>query len=95
MDNIVLFGQCFLLFVCPTMSDQLRRLLGRKIKYRREESGLTQRQLGKAINYSYSQISKFERGDRDLNLIVAFDMAEAMDCSVEDFLPEEGNPFDY
>ena len=77
------------------MSDQLRRLLGKKIKQRREESGLTQKELGKAINYSFSQISKFERGDRDLDLIAAFGMAEAMDCSVEDFLPDERNPFDY
>ena len=36
--------------------------IGKKIKFRRLELGLTQTKFGKVLNYSFQQIQKYEKG---------------------------------
>lgn len=36
--------------------------IGKKIKFRRLELGLTQTKVGKVLNYSFQQIQKYEKG---------------------------------
>jgi transcriptional regulator with XRE-family HTH domain len=77
------------------MSGSLQKLIGKKIKACRKAAKLSQEQLGGMVNYSDETISAFERGERSPTLYAAFSMADALACSVEDFRPEESNPFDY
>lgn len=76
------------------VSGNIRKLIGERIKAKREAANLSQEKLGEQTNYSDSAIGAFERGERSPNLIAAFSMAKALDCSVEDFNPEQ-EPFDY
>lgn len=76
------------------MSNNIRKLIGRRIKAKREALGLSQEDLAKETNYSNSTISDFECGKRSPNLYAAFSMADALGCSTEDFRPEP-EPFDY
>ncbi|MDJ0594430.1 MAG: helix-turn-helix transcriptional regulator [Pleurocapsa sp. MO_226.B13] len=76
------------------MSESLQKLIGQKIRQQRKAANLSQEKLGELVHYSDETISAFERGDREPGLFAAFNMAEALGCSVEDFRPEP-EPFDY
>lgn len=76
------------------MASSLQKLIGEKIRQQRKAANLSQEKLGEMVNYSDETISAFERGERSPSLYAAFSMADALDCSVEDFRPEQ-KPFDY
>ncbi|MEL0177609.1 MAG: helix-turn-helix transcriptional regulator, partial [Pelagibacteraceae bacterium] len=44
------------------MSAQLNQHLGKKLRLRRTSLGLTQTQVAKAINVTFQQIQKYEKG---------------------------------
>lgn len=74
------------------MAGSLQRLIGQRIKAHRKAANLSQTKLGELVNYSDESISAFERGERSPTLYAAFSMADALDCTVEDFRPQ---PFEY
>lgn len=63
---------------------QLRKL--------REDSGLTLAQLADAANMHLQSLSKLERGERGPNWSTVLDLAEALGCTPNDFLPVETEP---
>lgn len=76
----------------------LQKLIGKQIKAKRISAGLTQKELGEQANFSHQTISKYENGERSLDIIAAFSLADNLDCSVEDFRPKQTShhePFDY
>ena len=48
--------------------EELKRVLGKKIREAREEKGVTQKELGELLQYSPMGISHFENGIRDIKL---------------------------
>jgi transcriptional regulator with XRE-family HTH domain len=58
-------------------------MLGEKIKELREAHGLTQEELATALGLSRPTITKYERGDRVPDLIIATRMAEYFGVSLD------------
>ena len=58
-----------------------------KIKERRKELNLSQRQLADLLNVSYQQIQKWEKSERIPTAINAITLARALDSSVENLFP--------
>ncbi len=48
--------------------EEIRRVLGKKIRDAREEKGVTQKEVGELLGYSAMGISHFENGIRELRL---------------------------
>ena len=61
--------------------------IGKRIEARRERLGLTQAQLAAAAGLHQSQVSRFERGDRNPSIKQAAAIAQALRCSVASLLP--------
>lgn len=76
------------------MASSLHKLIGQRIRAKRKQANFSQQELGTLVDYSDSAISAYETGDRSIPLEVAFNIAEALDCSVDDFNPNI-QPFDY
>ena len=53
--------------------------LGRRIKELRKERGLSQHELGERCDLSTNYIGLVERGERVVNLLALYDIAEALD----------------
>lgn len=54
---------------------------GKRIRERREELGLSQRDLDEATSYSYAYVSRIEAGARTPSLSAVIEFAEALDTS--------------
>jgi len=57
-----------------------------KLKEIRENKGLTQEQVGKIINVTRSQVSKYESGSRMLNQQQIVDLVKALNTTADYFL---------
>lgn len=57
-----------------------------KLKEIRENRGLTQEQVGKIINVTRSQVSKYESGSRMLNQQQIIDLVKALNTTADYFL---------
>lgn len=57
--------------------------IGRKIKLRRKELGMTQKDLAKKIGRHFSIINKIETGETSVTLEYAVTFAKALDCSLD------------
>lgn len=62
--------------------------LGKNIKTKRINLGLTQKELGHAVGVDRSMIAQIERGSKIPNLMLGRDIAEALGCSMEKLLEE-------
>ncbi len=62
--------------------DQFRRMLVRA----RKEAGLTQVELAKLLSRPQSFVSKFERGERRLDIVEFFEVAHAIGFEALEFL---------
>lgn len=66
-----------------------KKLIGQNIKQLRKKKGLLQEDLANLIGLKVGTISKYEQGDRTPGINQMIAIAEALDCSVNDFLPTE------
>lgn len=57
--------------------------LGKRIKEKRIEKGLTQEQLGELCELSAAHIGHIERGTRILSVEVLFRISQALDTSID------------
>lgn len=62
------------------------KCIGKKIKSRRKELGLTQENLGELLNVSFQQIQKYEKGINKLSPEKFQMMAHALSVPIEFFL---------
>lgn len=67
---------------------EIRTVLGRKIREAREEKGVTQKELGELLGYSSMGISHFENGIRELRLSDLQKLAEFLAKPLSFFFPE-------
>ena len=66
-----------------------KKLIGQNIKQLRKKKGLLQEDLANLVGLKVGTISKYEQGDRTPGINQMIAIAEALDCSVNDFLPTE------
>ena len=65
-----------------------REKIGKKIAEKRIEAGLTQSELGKRLGISQSHVARIENGLYDARFCVSVKIAEAIGCSIDDFMKE-------
>ena len=63
-----------------------RKLLGRAIRKRREELGLTQEELAERADLHWTYISGIERGIRNVTIVKLSDIAHALEVKVRDLV---------
>lgn len=62
--------------------------VGRRIKVRRVELGMTQAELAQKLSVGQSNLSYIERGERDVSVSLLDEIAKALRCKPEYFLRE-------
>jgi transcriptional regulator with XRE-family HTH domain len=73
------------------MSMSINQRVGRRIKVRRVELGMTQADLAEKIPVGQSNLSCIERGERDVSVSLLDEIARALKCKPEYFLQEFQN----
>lgn len=69
--------------------DSLYKIIGEKIKSKREDLDLSQLQLSKKLNISRSSISNIEVGRHQIPLFVLYDLSKIFKCEVKEFIPND------
>lgn len=65
-------------------------MIGRKIRERRLQLGMTQEELAEKLGYKHkSAINKIELGKNDVNQTKLLKIAKALECSPADFVEAE------
>lgn len=67
----------------------INQRVGRRIKVRRVECGLTQAELARHLSVGQSNLSHIENGTRDLSLRLLEEIAQALHCTPGYFLQEK------
>jgi transcriptional regulator with XRE-family HTH domain len=60
-----------------------------RLKYRREDAGLSQAELSAQSGVSLRSIQMYEQGQRDINkaeVVTVLQMAEALKCDIRDII---------
>lgn len=60
--------------------------VGRRIKVKRVELGMTQGELAAKLSVGQSNLSYIERGERDVSVRLLEEIAKALKCKPEEFL---------
>lgn len=63
-----------------------RQILGKNIKNRREERGITRTELAKRLNMSPQGISSWENGRTEPRFAMMVKLADVLNCTVPDLL---------
>lgn len=66
---------------------ELSVYIGSKIKYYREQMGMTQEDLAKKLKTTRQSISRYENGDRKANQDILFELADIFGISINTFFP--------
>ncbi len=69
---------------------ELNKYVGSKIKYFREEKGLSQEELAKHLHTTRQTISRYENGERKANQDVLFELAKIFNQTIDAFFPPRG-----
>lgn len=72
---------------------ELNKYIGQKIKFFRQQLGLTQAELGKKIGVKNSTISGYEIGTRIPKRDFLFKVSNALNVPIDDFFPKTKNSF--
>ena len=68
------------------MSAQLNQHLGKKLRLRRTSLGLTQTQVAKAINVTFQQIQKYEKGTNGVSSARLLQLSSFLKVPIKYFL---------
>lgn len=60
--------------------------VGEKIKQYRESKGMNQKKVAEYAGVSQAMLCQIERGTKNPSLQVAYNIAELLECKVEDFM---------
>ena len=61
--------------------------IGAKVRAARVKAGLTQPELGEKIGRKVQSVSKYEKGEDALTVVMLATIAIALDCKTTDLLP--------
>ena len=56
-----------------------KKVIGKKLKIRRLQLGLTQSKVGHAVNVTFQQIQKYEKGTNGLSAFMVKRIAQSLD----------------
>jgi transcriptional regulator with XRE-family HTH domain len=65
--------------------------LGRYIRKRRRELGLSQDQLGRMVGVTFQQVQKYEHGTNRVSFSRLVEIAQSLNCSVAELIGDLGN----
>ena len=65
--------------------------VGKQLKIKRKNFGLTQTDLGKKVDISFQQIQKYETGQNRISASMLFKISNVLEVSVEYFFPKTDN----
>ncbi len=68
---------------------EIKQIIGKKIKNKRRELKLTQEQLGLAIGINQRQVALIEKGRSFPMLSTFVKLAEFFECEITDLFPDE------
>ena len=66
--------------------------VGRRLRIRRKQSGLSQQSLASAIGLTFQQVQKYERGGNRISASRLYEIAEFLDVPVGYFFEGAGRP---
>jgi transcriptional regulator with XRE-family HTH domain len=71
------------------VTDPVDRYVGERLRASRLQAGLSQTDLGRAMNLSFQQVQKYERGVNRISASMMVRAAKALDVAVADFFPPD------
>lgn len=71
-------------------AERLDREIGARVRRARKERGLTQTQLGEALNVSFQQVQKYERGTNRISSSALILIGRVLDVSPHELLGSDG-----
>jgi transcriptional regulator with XRE-family HTH domain len=71
------------------VTDPVDRYVGERLRAARLEAGLSQTDLGRAMNLSFQQVQKYERGVNRISASMLVRAAKAVGVAVADFFPPD------
>lgn len=72
-------------------AEEIDKLVGKNIKYRRVILGLSQHEIGKAINVSIQQIQKYEKATNRISSGKLYSLAKFLRVPLDYFFGKENN----
>lgn len=72
------------------VTDPVDLFVGERLRAARLTSRLSQSELGEAMNLSFQQVQKYERGTNRISASMLVRAAKALGVSVADFFPDDG-----
>ena len=72
------------------ITDPVDLLVGERLRAERIHKGWSQTQLGHALNVSFQQVQKYERGINRVSASTLFHAAQILDVPVSDLYPDDG-----
>ncbi|MEK6590958.1 MAG: helix-turn-helix transcriptional regulator [Nitrospinota bacterium] len=73
--------------------DNIRKILGKRIRLLRESKGFTQEELGEKAGLSYKFVGEVERGEVNISLDSLIGIADALNVKINDIFPSEKDIF--
>jgi transcriptional regulator with XRE-family HTH domain len=70
------------------MIDPIDAHVGRVLRARREERGMSQGALGKAGDVSFQQVQKYEKGKNRVSASMLHKFAKALEMPISQFFPD-------
>jgi len=67
------------------------RLIGERIRQRRNQMGMSQEELGEALGVTFQQVQKYEKGANRVTSGRLLDIASALECSINDLFGGVGD----
>jgi len=66
---------------------ELKKHIGMKIKEFREKRGMSQEKLADLLDTTKQTVSRYERGERQANQDILFQLSDIFNVSIDDFFP--------
>lgn len=67
------------------LANEVDHYVGLRIRERRQQRGVTQQELARALGISYQQVQKYENGTNRVSAGRLYILAQALDLTVSDF----------
>lgn len=71
-----------------TNNNSVDRHVGKRVRLRRTLLGLSQEQLGDALNLTFQQVQKYERGTNRISASRLWDISQILDTSISYFFED-------
>jgi transcriptional regulator with XRE-family HTH domain len=91
--NVSLFPICLHFKRGVTMEKRALTLIGKRVREKRKERGLSQEQLGEKAGLHFSYIGGVERSEKNITVSSLQKIADALEVDIHELLKGEDNTF--